>query len=402
MKQDTIIIAGAGAAGLFCAWLLSRAGFSITLLEGGSKAARKLSISGGGHANFSNRIISPDNYYSPPLPKFCQKALANFGVRDSIDLCTQLGLEIREKEHGKLFLVEPATTFATKLLDGCADAGCRILCNDSLEKAEYSQGLFCLHSAKGIHKAAKLVLALGSPARPGLARCANCWQIAHSLGHKIIPPKPALTSIHFTSGKYAAFAELAGISLEATVSLDGVEYGDKKLVWHDDILFTHKGLSGPAILNATLFSHSGSRMHIDFLPHYKFECLLDDNEKRTPHSILKKFLPDRLVKALLPPPLGDRKAAELSRANRQIIGAAVNDFILDEFSPDGLNNAEVCAGGVDVREINPASMQSLKLPQLYIIGEMLNVTGELGGYNLHWAFASAHAAAKSIADKHKH
>lgn len=402
MTRNSIIIAGAGAAGLFCAWLLSRAGLPITLLEGGSRAGRKLAVSGGGYANFSNRRISPDNYYSPPLPDFCKNVLAGFGERDFIALCGQTGLKFREKEHGKLFLVEPASALTKKLLNGCSNAGCRIIYNERIEKAKYSQGLFSLQSAKGIHEAEKLVLALGSPARPRLAGCSSCWQLPRSLGHKIIPPRPALTSIHYTGGKYAAFADLAGISLNVSISFDGAAYGHKKLVWHDDILFTHKGLSGPAILNATLFAQKGSRLRIDFLPLYKFECLLDDNGKKTPRSILKQFLPDRLAKALLPLPRGERKAAELSRADRQALGAAVNDFILDEFAADGLACAEVCAGGVDVGEINPRTMQSLKLPQLYIIGEMLNVTGELGGYNLHWAFASAHAAAKSIAGEYPH
>lgn len=392
VKTDVAIV-GAGAAGLFCASLLSRRDLKVIILESAPEPGRKLAASGGGHANFSNLDMFPQKFLAPPGDSFCRYALKQWQPRQMADFMKCLGFSIIEKEHGRLFLKERAYELVNKMVRECQKGKCSLLCGKRVNSIEALANHFLLHTDRLALDASRIVLALGSPARPQLSGWQDSWALVRNLGHAVIPPRPALTPLHYAPKPQEDLTMLAGIGVKVRVKLASDGPASMTRSWEDDLLFTHTGLSGPAILSASLYFTPASILEINFLPHENFERLLDSWGKGTPRSLLRKYLPQRLTDALLPLAVANRKVAELSRAERRALGQRINCYQLSNLKPAGLKSAEVCAGGVDLSELSPKSMESLLLPGLYICGEMQNVTGELGGYNLHWAFASAHMAA---------
>lgn len=389
---DAIII-GAGASGLFCAGLLANAGLDVMVCESGAKAGRKLAASGGGRPNFSNRNLDSEYYLCQPLPDFCQTALAEFGVKEILAWMNRLGLPYEERQHGRLFLKVPGQRFVEKLeKNGC---GAKLVLKHACRKAQKNGDFFEVDAGSETLRAITLVLACGSPAWPALAGPADSWKLASSFGHSIFPGTSALAPLEFGEN-YEKFRKLSGISAEVKVEVDqGLPQGDGRQ-WRDMLLFTGSGLSGPAILRASLYWQPGAILKADFLPGENFEALLDANEGKTPRSLLRGLLPYRLADALLPDDIVAEKVARLGRATRRQLANHVNNASFINLRLSGLKKAEVCSGGIAVSEMNPVTMESRLVTNLFIMGEMLAVTGELGGYNLHWAFASAHLAAKAI------
>lgn len=382
MKKTLII--GGGAAGLACASALRG---EATLLEAGEKAGRKLTISGGGHANFTNANLTPNRYLVEPAGDFCLPVLKLFGVREALRFVAPLPWEEREK--GKFFLKCPARQFTELLTERAKRARTRF---GRRALAVEKRDAFTVRGRNWEERADFLVLACGSPARPALGANASGWTLARRLGLKTLPPRPALTPLKIPENPYAA---LSGIGVFAQVR---VEDAGESFSVEDDLLFTAEGLSGPAVLRASLRRRPGAKLRVNFLPGTNFETELDksENAARTPLSLLKKRLPDRLAAALAPPALADRKIAELSRKNRRLLARTVNDFAPPDFEFFGFDKAEVAAGGVLTAELNPRTMEARAIPNLFIIGELCAVTGDLGGFNLHWAFGSALACAAAI------
>lgn len=401
-KWQDLIVVGGGASGLFLASLVTRAGIGTTLLESGAQIGRKLAASGGGHANFSNSHVAPENYLCRSADNFCARALENFGSTSFMDIIKAWGLPTEERDHGRLFLQVPAIRLVRVLKRECLAQGCELIVNETVTAAKPLPDGFKISTKSGVRYCRKLVLAMGSRARPDLA--GPGLDLAQSFGHHTIPLAPALTPLLYGAATPLAreFGALAGIAVPVRLSLEKAAYPHKELAWQDSLLFTHRGLSGPAALQASLFWQSGAVASVDFLPGNNFERLLDldGNASRAPRSILREYLPARLVDTLLPPQLANVKCACISRKNRQFLGNRVNALKLPGLHPAGLARAEVCSGGVDCAEIDPLGMESRIMPNLHIVGEMLDVTGELGGYNLHWAFASAFCAAQAIIGKH--
>lgn len=388
---------GAGASGLVCAAEAGRRGLRVLLLERGPGPGRKLAASGGGRANFSNRSVTPADYLCRPDPQFCAPALAALRHGDVLRRMRDWRLPVEERDHGRLFLTVPALRLVRALEEECAAHGCRLACGAEARGVCRENGGFAVECANGAWRARALVLALGSPAWPSAGGSHAGWRLAASLGHRLVPARPALVPLRLseTTPLGAALRGLAGISLPARLSLAEGMDGTRRS-FEDDLLFTHTGLSGPLILGASLFWRDGEPLELDLLPGADVEALLDAGGGRTARGTLRGYLPQRLLDAVLPEELASRKAAELSRAARREIASTLHALTLVPAGTEGLARAEACSGGVDTAEVDSRSMESRLVPHLHITGELLDVTGRLGGYNLHWAWASGLAAGRSV------
>lgn len=418
-SEFDVIIIGGGASGLFCARAAALAGVRVLILEAGAETGRKLCIAGGGRANFSNRLLGPEHYRCGSQ-RFCGPALQAFAPDKICTLLQEWQLPFEERKHGQLFLRCRASLLRAALERDCLTAGCRIVCHSPASAVREKNGIFEVRTGDdGFWQARGLAIATGSPARPQIGANASGYALAKSLGHAIITPRPALTPILTPKdwpAQAASCADLAGISLPVKISLvpesqklaedpaskNGAspkrkKAGKTKLEWHDDLLFGHDGISGPAALKASLFWEQGQAIEIDFAPGADLEAALDAPGKALVCGIARRILPQRLADALLPPELARRKAAELSRRQRQDLAQAIHASRLVPVALAGMERAEVCSGGVDTEEVSPKTMESRILPRLWLMGEILDVTGLLGGYNLHWAWASAWLAAQGMA-----
>lgn len=393
-----ILIAGAGAAGLFCAMTAARSGKRVLILEKQKEPARKLRMAGGGKANFGNRTVSAADYISEN-PAFTTPALKAFPADRFAALLAEHGIPVEEREYGQLFCRRSAADIIDLLRGECERSGCRLVREspvESVEKLPAEHGGFRVLSSGREYRCAHIVLASGSPAWPLSGADDSGLRLARSLGHRIIPSRPVLTPLILPAD--SPLTELAGISAPVRI---GCDVPDSPSFAYP-LLFTHKGISGPAVLQISCYWRKGASLSIDFLPEGNVTALLDAKEsgKLTPKSLLTRLLPERLALALLrplpQPESATRKCAELSRAQRAAIHAAVHAHTVTPLRSEGLARAEACAGGVDTSEVNPKTMESRLVPGLFFCGEILDVAGRLGGYNLHWAWASAHTAGQTL------
>ena len=372
------IILGAGASGLF-AGAFARGNFLI--LEKNARAGEKLRVCGGGKANFSNRDLSLHFYLSRPdaaFPKYC---LERFGAPDILALFSQWQLPWEEREGGKYFLKTSATRLCDRLL---RFVGEKILYGRVVRKIIPGDP-HIIETDREIYKCRRLVIASGSPARPKLGGDDGVWKILRGLGHKVSDPEPALAPLYYPDENI--FASLSGIG--AKVKASWKDSLGRMTAIKGDALFTHKGLSGPAILTASLFAPNPCELELDFLPDADLKKLVDSSERSTFRSLLRKLLPDRLVDILSADAIARKNIAELSRKQRNELIKRVASAKFSGLSTAGFDNAEIARGGVSTDQINPRTFESAIAPRIYIIGEAIDVAGSLGGYNLHWAFASA-------------
>lgn len=389
-----LIVVGAGAAGLFCAREAALRGLRVLVLEGGDEPGRKLCLAGGGKANFSNLDIASKHYCSD-FPKAIEPALRTFTPQHALQLMAQWRLPVEERRHGQLFLLCSAKALRDALVRDCRDAGCRIVCHSPVSRVWTENENYNVAAGDGLWTAKGLAIAAGSPARPQCGANDSGFSFARAFGHAIVSPRPALTPLIMPDNWPAqgtSCADLAGICLPVRISLPGnIDHA-----WEDDLLFTHDGISGPATLKASLFWKSGEDIYIDFAPHVQFESILDAPGKLLVRTAARRLGPQRLMDALMPAELADRKCAELSRSQRRTLAAAVHKHRCQPMRVAGMKRAEVCAGGVSMAEIHPRTLESTLQPRLWFMGEVLDVTGLLGGYNLHWAWASGLVAARSM------
>lgn len=402
-----VLVLGAGASGLMAAREAARRGLAVTILERAGRPGRKLALSGGGKANFTNRSVTTCDYLCRPDGEFCAPALSAFPPRAMLDLVAAWCLPVQERDHGRLFLAVPAQRLVQALTSDCAAAGCRLLCGCDVSGLRHDGRTFVTDTSRGQWRARAVILALGSPAWPAAGGTATGWELARGLGHAPTPPRPALTPFLLDPAHPLARAlrGLAGVSLPARLALAAATAEDNNAIpassgartLDDDLLITHDGLSGPLALGASLFWREGMSLCLDFLPDENVERLLDTaGGGRTPRALLRGRLPQRLLDALWPMPEARRKIAELSRAARHGLAHALQNVCLEPAGLGGLERAEVCSGGVPVSELDARSMESRLMPGLHITGELLDVTGRLGGYNLHWAWASGVSAGRAV------
>ncbi|EMG38805.1 flavoprotein, HI0933 family [Desulfocurvibacter africanus PCS] len=383
-----VLVLGAGASGLMCAMEAAKRGRRVAVLDHAGKAGRKLRLTGGGKCNFTNLDVSAANYVSAN-PHFCKSALARFDQYAAMEMLSSHGIAWEEREHGRLFCLGSAGEVAGLLTTLCHRQGVDILLDCTIGKVDCEQGLFRAATSQGVFLAPSLVVATGSPAWPQVGATRLGLDIARQFGLAIVPMRPALAPL--VMAKDWPLAGLTGISLPVTVQV-------AERFFSDHLLFTHEGLSGPAALQASLFWRSDMEVRLNFLPDTQLADFLANltDRKVKLRNALSRMLPARLAAALCVAELGDKAVANLSRAEQETILASVHSFRVTPLSIEGFAKAEVAAGGVDTRGLSSKTMEAAQVSGLYFVGEVLDVTGMLGGYNLQWAWASGFAAGQHV------
>lgn len=378
---DAVIIGG-GAAGLFCGAMAGRRGRRVAVLEHNSQVGRKILISGGGRCNFTNIHTSPENFVSRN-PHFSKSALARYAPADFVELVKKHKIPFYEKKLGQLFCRESARAIVDLLLAECRDANVDVITSckvNSVSKTEH----FEVDTGSGNIETGKVVIACGGLSFAKIGATGFGYELARQFGLKIEPARPSLVAM-VLEGKGSG--ALPGVSLDANVSTAGQTF-------RENILFTHRGLSGPAILQISNYWKKGSDVVIDLLPGTEVSTLLTG--KRNVTNSLSMALPARFAESFIPPTLGSRGASELTAREMGELEELLHNWHVRFKDTEGYDRAEVTIGGVSTDELSSKTMEAKKVPGLYFIGEVVDVTGWLGGYNFQWAWASAFAAAKDL------
>ncbi len=390
MNQYNVIILGAGASGLMAAICAGKNGKKVLIVDHAQKAGKKILVSGGGKCNVTNRKISTFDYYGEN-PDFCQNALQNFTTKDSLQMLKKAGIEIEERECGRIFCKQNADMLASFLVKTAQNQEVNFLLGSSIEDVRQNKDFFEVQ-CKGIqYKSPHLLIATGSPAWPQIGATDIGCKLAKQFGHRIISLKPVLTGFILESG--SSLLNLQGISLNIQAKIQG----DNRII-EEPILFTHKGLSGPSMLQLSCFWEKGDIIVINFLPEGNASLLMHEpqNGKLLVKNLFTRFLPERLIYSIIPEELLHRKVAELGKKDRQRIINNIHAFEEIPKSIEGFSKAEASRGGVDTLQINSKTMESLIVPGLFFSGEVIDITGKLGGYNIHWAFASGFTAGQFL------
>ncbi|WP_233117150.1 NAD(P)/FAD-dependent oxidoreductase [Aggregatibacter actinomycetemcomitans] len=394
VSHETLII-GAGAAGLFCAALLAKCGGNVRILDNGKKVGRKILMSGGGFCNFTNMEMSSDRYLSQN-PHFVKSALKRFTQWDFIGLVADYSIAYHEKELGQLFCDNGAEDIVNMLLAECKKYGVEITLRQHITSVEKTADGFCVTTNGEILHCRNLVVATGGLSMPGLGATPFGYQLAQQFGINVIAPRASL--VPFTWRECDQFyAALSGISLDVAAT-------NRHKTFTHQMLFTHRGLSGPAILQISNYWQPGESIHLDLLPYQDIRHYLDDLRQSSPKLQLKtalaRLLPKKLVELWLDQGLlQDEVLTRLSKVRLENLVNLIHNWQFVPNGTEGYRTAEVTMGGVDTHAISSKTMESNQVGSLYFIGEVLDVTGWLGGYNFQWAWSSAYACAQAIAEK---
>ncbi|MGN6111692.1 MAG: NAD(P)/FAD-dependent oxidoreductase [Luteimonas sp.] len=391
------IVVGGGAAGLMCALTAGRRGLRVLVLEHANRVGKKILMSGGGRCNFTNTGASPANYLSAN-PHFCKSALARYAPAHFIELVERHGIAYHEKELGQLFCDESSKLIVKMLLDECAAASVRIETSCAIERVVHGDaGLFHARTARGEFTAAKLVVACGGLSIPSMGASGFGYALAKQFGHEVLPTRAGLVPLTLSGKHQERLAELSGVALPVTASCNGASFSNAMLV-------THRGISGPAILQVSSFWEPGDDLRLDLLPGADALATLQALQRERPASELRTVLGDllpkrfaqRLCEHWLQPFQPSRPMRQFTPAQLRDVAAVLRDWPLVASGTEGYRTAEVTLGGVDTDGLSSSTMQSKLAPGLHFIGEVVDVTGWLGGYNFQWAWASAHAAALAL------
>ena len=395
-KFDVVVL-GAGAAGLFCAGIAGQRGLKVLLIDHADKVAEKIRISGGGRCNFSNRDTTPAQFLSAN-PDYCRSALARYTTADFLDLVRRHGIAFHEKHKGQLFCDDSSEQIIAMLLAECDSGAVQRWQPCAVAALRSSDAGFEIDTDRGTVQAAQLVVATGGLSIPKIGATDFGYRLARQFGHKIVEPRPALVPLSFDAETWAPFVPLAGASLAVDIATGSAR---RKTSFREDLLFTHRGLSGPAVLQISSYWQPGEALTIDLLPGQDAAQWLREakqQSKRQLGNALAGLLPQRLADAWLTR-LGMDAAKpmpELRDRDLQRLAESLSHWTLTPSGTEGFRKAEVTAGGVDTRELDSRSMASKRQPGLHFIGEVVDVTGWLGGYNFQWAWASAAACARSL------
>ncbi|KAB8043327.1 BaiN/RdsA family NAD(P)/FAD-dependent oxidoreductase [Janthinobacterium aquaticum] len=401
-KQFDVAVIGAGAAGMMCAAVAAQQGKRVVVIDHAAKLAEKIRISGGGRCNFTNTHAGPQNFLSEN-PHFCKSALSRYTPQDFLALVKKHRIGYHEKHKGQQFCNDSAEQIIEMLKDECAagDVHWRMPCKiEQLERRD--DGSFFLQTDSGEIEAANVVIASGGLSIPKIGATDFAYRIAKQFGLGMIEPRPALVPLTFDAASWAPFAELSGIALEVDVetgSLKGRKATGAR--FREDLLFTHRGLSGPAILQISSFWQPGTPIIINLLPEVDLAQTLIEGKgslKKQLGNIVAQWLPERLAACLLTVHglAADARLADMPDAQLRKLGQAINAWSIVPNGSEGYRKAEVTRGGIDTRELSQQTMMANKVPGLYFIGESVDVTGWLGGYNFQWAWASGMAAGLAL------
>jgi len=411
-----VAIVGAGAAGLHCAATCGQLGCSVVLIDHAEKLAEKIRISGGGRCNFTNLDVGASNFDSEN-PDFCRSALARYTPRDFIDLVERHGIAWHEKHKGQLFCDGSSAQIIAMLVAECDAGGVERWQPCRVEAVQVGTVGFELATTRGPVTATRLVVASGGLSIPKIGASDWGYVLARRLGHRIVEPRPALVPFVCDGPGWRPFAGLAGLSLSVRIASGR---GGRDCKFNDDLLFTHRGLSGPAALQASTYWRPGEEIVVDLAPGVDLARSLVEAKatRRRLGSVLADLLPRRLADAwLAASPArervpgeqgtggeglagrdgGDRPVAELRDRDLAALAAGLKRWTTVPTGTEGYRKAEVTAGGVDTRDLDSRSCESRLVPGLHFIGEVVDVTGWLGGYNFQWAWASAAACARAMA-----
>ncbi len=392
MKPYNTIIIGAGAAGLMCAIQAGKRGQKVLLLDSAKNVGEKIRISGGGRCNFTNLNVTADNFLSNN-PAFCISALKRFTTADFIAMVEKHQIAYHEKTLGQLFCDGSSKQIIQMLTDECAQGGVEILLETFVENIEKSVDNFLVKTNQETFQCNSLVIATGGLSIPKMGATDFGYKIARQFGLKIIQPIPALVPLTLSEETLEQTKILSGVALEAIVS-----FGKRK--FREGLLFTHKGLSGPVILQISSYLKKGDEITINLAPDKDiFEWLIVEKTskpKQEIHNILSTILPKSLVAYILSTTQISGNLADLSNQKLKQIANQINVWKIIPSGTEGFAKAEVTKGGVDTNEISSKTFESKKVKNLYFIGEVLDVTGHLGGYNFAWAWASGYASGISV------
>lgn len=388
IKRDVVII-GAGASGLMCAIEAGKRGRSVLVLDHMEKTGKKIRVSGGGRCNFTNIISEADNYLSEN-PHFCKSALARFTPRDFMNMVERHGIEYYEKEKGQLFCSRSSDEIVKMLHEECDKAlveirlHCRVA---SIAKAD----LFSVVTDIGVIEAESVVIATGGLSYPELGATDMGYRIAREFGLKVTHLKPALVPLVLSRSDRKMFTELSGVSFDAIVGC-GHKY------FRGEVLFTHRGLSGPAILQISSYWMPGSDIVINLMPDIDaYEHFMSKSKSRVElDNIISEFIPRRLSRKWCELYAPSRPICSFSEKEYKDIAYKIHDWIIRPEGTEGYKKAEITSGGINTDELSSKTMEAKKAPGLFFIGEVVDVSGQLGGYNLEWAWSSGFAAGQYV------
>ena len=396
-KQVDVAVIGAGAAGMMCAAVAGQRGKSVLLIDHAEKLAEKIRISGGGRCNFTNLDATPQNFLSQN-PHFCKSALSRYTPQDFLALMKRYRIAYHEKHKGQLFCDNSAEDIIGMLKAECAlgNVAWRMPC--SVKAISKSDELFRIETDTGDILASSVVIATGGLSIPKIGATDFAFRIAKQFGLKIVEPSPGLVPLTFDATAWQPYVTLAGISLPVEV-----ETGTKKArgYFKEDLLFTHRGLSGPAILQISSYWQPGAALTINLVPETDIAAALIEGKASSKKNLgnqLAQWLPSRLAEVWLQAQglQADARVADLQDKQLRQLGAALNQWSIIPNGSEGYRKAEVTLGGVDTRELSQQTMMATKVPGLHFIGESVDVTGWLGGYNFQWAWASGVAAGQAV------
>ena len=391
MEQRDIVVVGAGAAGMLCAATAAARGRDVLLLDHADTPGEKIRISGGGRCNFTNIQASPAQFLSAN-PHFCISALSRYSAADFIALVDRHAIAWHEKTLGQLFCDGSAQQIVQLLLTEMDRAGAQLRLRQAVTRVEKTQSGFVLHTAAGAIACHALVVATGGKSIPKMGASGFGYRIAAQFGVGVIPTRPALVPLTVEAVLLEQLKQLAGVAVDARVRCG-------KAAFDEALLITHRGLSGPAILQISSYWREGADIRIDLLPGQNLHNLLRGARatggKQAAHNFLATLLPRRLALAITEEQACDGTLADLSDAQMRKLAARIQDWRIIPSGTEGYRVAEVTLGGVDTNALDSRTMQAKAVPGLYFIGEVVDVTGWLGGYNFQWAWSSGWCAGQS-------
>ena len=387
-----IIILGAGAAGLMCAAVAGQRGRSVIVLEQSRVPAEKIRISGGGRCNFTNIHTSPANFLSDN-PRFCVSALKSYTQQDFIALVEKHNIAFHEKSRGQLFCDGSAQQIIDMLLGECRAARAQLKLGVKILDVAKTDSGFEIATDAGVYACTSLVIATGGPSIPKIGASGFGYRVAQQFGMTVIAPRAALVPLTFDADMLAQFKPLSGVAVDAQVSCGKARFDEA-------LLFTHRGLSGPSILQISSYWQAGGDIAIDLTPSINLLDMLKQARRERPRqelaTILADVLPKRLAQLVAERINGPERLADFSDKALAGVVAAVKDWHVRPAGTEGYRTAEVTLGGVDTAGLSSRTFESKTVPGLFFIGEVVDVTGHLGGFNFQWAWSSGHAAGRHV------
>ncbi|HZX76891.1 NAD(P)/FAD-dependent oxidoreductase [Lysobacter sp.] len=390
-----VLVVGGGAAGLMCAITAGRRGRRVLVVEHANRVGKKILMSGGGRCNFTNTGTTPANYLSAN-PHFCKSALARYTPWHFIEMVERYGIAYHEKELGQLFCDESSKLIVKMLLDECAAAGVRVETGCSIERVspgDSDEARFRLHTTRGNFSAPALVVASGGLSIPSMGATGFGFELARQFGHSVLPTRAGLVPLTLSGKHQERLADLSGVALPVTARCSGASFSNYLLV-------THRGVSGPAILQISSYWQPGDDLRLDLLPGRDALEALQQWQRERPAAELKTVLgdvmPKRFAQRLCEHWLPNRPMKQYNAPQLREMAQILSEWPLVASGTEGYRTAEVTLGGVDTDGLSSSTMQSKRVSGLYFIGEVVDVTGWLGGYNFQWAWASGHAAGNAV------